>query len=88
MAAILVIDDDQAVRGAITELLKDPLLRKEQEASHRYKMMSEAEQKAGKKKDQRVQVAVGYRDLSQAYKDTRAGKKAAEDFERLKTELQ
>jgi hypothetical protein len=76
------------VRAAITDLLKDAALRKEQEASSRYKLISDAELKAGKKKDQKVQVAFGYRDLSQAYKDTRAGKKAADDFERLKTELQ
>ena len=77
-----------AVKNKLTELLKDPVLRHEMEASERYMTLSKLEQKAGKIKNQRTQAAVAYREFSLAYKDTRAGKKAADDFERLKQELQ
>jgi hypothetical protein len=35
-----------------------------------------------------TQAALGYRDLAQAYKETRAGQRAAEDFKRLQAALQ
>lgn len=77
-----------AVRTSLAELLKDPALRKEQEAAQRYKIIADFEQKAGKKKDKLVQAALGYRDLAEAFKGTRAGQRAAEDFERLKKAAQ
>jgi hypothetical protein len=76
-----------AVRKSLAELTHDPAISRELEANQRYKQVAEAETKAGKVKTQRLQVATAYRDLSLAYKETRAGKKAGEDFERLKKEL-
>jgi hypothetical protein len=75
-------------KSTITELLKDPVLRKEQDASQRYKMVAEMEKKAGKNKKQLIDVATTYRDFGNVFKGTRAGEKAAADFERLKKELQ
>ena len=77
-----------AVQKTVQELLKDPILKREQEAAMRYKTLFALEQKAGKNKDQRVQAAYAYRDLASAYKETRAGKKAADDFERIKKDFQ
>jgi hypothetical protein len=77
-----------AANSALKELLKDPAVRKEQETAQRYKSVAEYERKAGKNKNQLVQAALGYRDLSAAYKETRAGQKAADDFERLKKTVQ
>lgn len=74
-------------KDGIAELLKDPVVRKEQDAAQRYQMLVEAERKAGRSRERRVQAAAAYRDLSNYYKDTRAGKKAAADFERLKKEF-
>jgi len=73
-----------AIRASLAELLKDPALRKEQEAAQQYRTIADFERKAGKKKDKLVQAALGYRDLAEAFKGTRAGQRAAEDFERLK----
>jgi len=73
-----------ALRSSLAELLKDPAMRREQEAAQQYRMVADFEHKAGKKKDKLVQAALGYRDLAEEYKGTRAGQKAAEDFERLK----
>lgn len=83
---------DAAVRSTIQksliELLKEPALKKEHDASAKYKMIAALEQKAGKSKNQLTQVALSYRELASAYKETRAGQKAAGDFERLKGQLQ
>jgi hypothetical protein len=75
-------------RTTVAELLKDPVLRKEQDATQRYKMVAEMERKAGKNKKQLIDVATTYRDFANVFKGTRAGEKAAADFERLKKELQ
>jgi uncharacterized protein YkwD len=77
-----------ALRTALTDLTKDSALKREQEASQRYRLVADFELKAGKKKDQLVQAAFGYRDLAQAFKETRAGRRAADDFERLKKTAQ
>ncbi len=83
---------DPAVRGSVqkslVELLKEPALKREHEASLKYKQIASLEQKAGKSKNQLTQVALSYRDLASAYKETRAGTRAAGDFERLKGQLQ
>jgi hypothetical protein len=71
----------------LSEIGKDATVQRELEAGQRYKLIAEAETKAGKVKTQRIQVASAYRDLSVAYKETRAGKRAADDFERMKKEL-
>lgn len=81
------------VTKALTELNKEPTLRREQEALTRYKSISDADKKTPKKKDKkddtaRVQIALAYRGLAENYKETRAGKKAAEEFERWKKEIQ
>lgn len=77
-----------SVQKSLAELLKEPPLKKEHEASVRYRALAAAEQKAGKSKNQLGQVALSYRELSLGFKETRAGKKAAEDFERLKAQVQ
>lgn len=83
---------DPAVKGpvqkSIVELLKDPAVKKEHEGMIRYRQLNAMESKAGKSKAQMAQVASGYRDLAAAFKDTRAGTKAAADFERLKALVQ
>jgi hypothetical protein len=76
------------LRASLAELLKDPAIKKEQEAAQQYKQVADFESKAGKKKDKLVQAAVGYRNLAEAFKGTRAGTKAAEDFERLRKAAQ
>lgn len=74
----------------ITELLKDPAVRKEHEAALKYQAVVDMEQKAAnsktknKKKNNLAAVASAYRDISNQFKDTRAGRKAAADYERLK----
>lgn len=75
-----------SIRKTLSTLTSDSALRKEQDAMQRYKFISDTEQKSGK--NNRTEAAVAYRDLAAAYKDTRAGKKAAADFERLKKEIQ
>jgi hypothetical protein len=77
----------QAASKALTDLLKDPALKREFDASQLYQKIALSEQKAGKSKVQLTQVALAYRDFAQSYKDTRAGKKALEEFERLKGQL-
>jgi hypothetical protein len=83
---------DPAVRSSIqkslAELLKEPALKREHDASLKYRQVATLEQKAGKSKNQLTQVALSYRELASAYKETRAGQKAAGDFERLKGQLQ
>jgi len=83
---------DPGLRGSIqkslVELLKEPALKREHDAALRYRQIGVLEQKAGKSKNQLTQVALAYRDLAVAYKATRAGAKAGQDFERLKGKLQ
>jgi hypothetical protein len=76
------------IQKALGELLKDPILKREHSALLRWRQLSGLEQKAGKSKNQLAPVAAGYREVAQSYKDTRAGKRAAEGFERLKPLLQ
>lgn len=81
------------IHAGISELLKDPVIRKEHEAEQKYRMVAELEQRAVKERSKNVRreslivVATAYRELSNAYKETRAGKSAAADFERLKKGL-
>lgn len=77
-----------SIQKSMAELLKEPALKKEHDASTRYRALAAAEQKAGKSKNQLTQVALSYRELAAAFKDTRAGKRAADDFERLKVQVQ
>lgn len=77
-----------SIQKALAELLKDPALKREHTALMKWRQLSAMEQKAGKGKNQLAPVAVGYREMAQSYKDTRAGKRAADGFERLKTQLQ
>ena len=77
-----------SIQKSLAELLKDPALKREHDASLRYKAIAAAEQKAGKSKNQLAQVALSYRELAVAFKETRAGVKAGQDFERLKTQVQ
>ena len=72
-----------AVRACLAELLKDPALRREQEAAQRYKLIVAFEEKYRRDKNKLAEAAAGYRDLAQAYKETRAGQRAADDFKRL-----
>jgi hypothetical protein len=73
---------------SLTELVKDPALKREQLALQKYKSLLAFEQQAGTAKDKLVAAATGYRDLAKAYKETRAGTKAAGEFERLKNKLE
>lgn len=45
-------------------------------------------QQADPAKDKLATAATGYRDLAKAYKETRAGTKAAGKFERLRNQLE
>jgi hypothetical protein len=73
---------------ALTDLTKDPALKREQLAIQKYKALLAFEQQAGTAKDKLVAAATGYRDLAKAYKETRAGTKAAGEFERLREKLE
>jgi hypothetical protein len=73
---------------SFSELVKDPAVKREHDAAQKLRMLAGLEQKAGKSKQQLVPVALGYRDLAKAYKETRAAERAAADFERLKEHLQ
>jgi hypothetical protein len=75
-------------KAAATDLMKKPELRKEYEASQKYQLAVSMEQKAGKDKAQIFAAAAAYRSISTAFKGTRAGQKAADDFERLKAQYQ
>jgi uncharacterized protein YkwD len=77
-----------AARNSLSELLKDPKLRREHEAYLSYQALIESERKAGRSKTRLTQVALAFRDLAQAYKGTRAGERAAVSFERLKALVQ
>jgi hypothetical protein len=74
-------------RDGVAELLKDPAIRKEQDAAQRYLMIADLERKSGRSKNKRSEVAAAYRDLATYFKDTRAGRKAGADFERLNKDL-
>jgi len=76
------------VKDTISEMLKDPALRKEQDAERRYKMVVEMEKKAGKSKRKLAGVAKVYHDFARVFTGTRSGDRAAADFERLKNQLQ
>ena len=76
------------LKKRFAELLKDPAVKREHDAALRHRQVAAAEQKAGQSKSQLVAAAAAYRDLAAAYKDTRAGKLAAADFERLKGRLE
>jgi hypothetical protein len=78
----------QGASKTLGDLLKDPALKREYDGSLLYRQLAISEQKAGKSKAQLIQVATAYRDFAQSWKETRAGKKAAEDFERLKGQIQ
>ncbi len=73
---------------ALAELIKEPELKREHDAAQRHKLLLGMEQKAGKSKNQLVPVVLAYRDMARVYKETRAGARAAADFERLKEQLQ
>jgi hypothetical protein len=73
---------------ALTEMVKEPALKREQVALQKYRSLLALEQQAGTAKDKLVAAATGYRDLAKAYKETRAGTKAAGEFERLKNQLE
>jgi hypothetical protein len=51
-------------------------------------MVAEMEKKAGRSKRKLVEVATVYRKFASVFRGTRAGEKAAADFERLKNQLQ
>jgi len=73
---------------SLSDLIKDPTLKREHDASQKYKYLLTLEQQAGTAKDQLVAVATGYRDLAKTFKETRAGVRAAADFARLKRQLE
>ena len=75
-------------KDTIAEMLKDPKLQKERDADRRYKMVVAMEKKAGNRKRALIEVARVYRDFARVFKGTRAGTRAAADFERLKNGLQ
>jgi hypothetical protein len=77
-----------AAQKALAELLKDPAVKREHDSAQKLGALAAMEQKAGKSRNQLTTVALGYRDLAQAYKETRAGGRAAKDFERLKAQIQ
>jgi hypothetical protein len=73
---------------SLSEMVKDPALKREQLALQKYKSLLAFEQQAGTAKDKLVAAATGYRDLAKTYKETRAGTKAAGEFERLRNQLE
>lgn len=60
-------------------------MRKEHDAAQNYQRAAALERAAGRDRIRRA--AAAYRDLANAFKETRAGKKAAADFERLRKEF-
>jgi hypothetical protein len=75
-------------KDGISLLVKDPALRKEQEAEKKYLIVTDMEKKAGTNKKTLVTVAITYRDFATFFKGTRAGLKANGDFERMKKALE
>lgn len=76
------------VGNELARLAKEPAVRKEQEAEKKYQVIVGWEKKAAGNKPKRISVANSYREFSQVFTGTRAGGKAADDFERLKRELE
>ena len=62
---------------------KDPAIRKEWEALQVYARVQKAEVAAGEKRSELKMAAEGYRAVAQKYPNTRAGKKATEDAQRM-----
>ena len=77
-----------AVQKSLSELLRDPAVRREHDASARYRQVARLEQEAGTDRRELARAAAAYRDLARACDGTRAGRRAAQDFERLKAQLQ
>jgi hypothetical protein len=99
LESLIAFSDEDLVRAAdpsllketketVIDLMKDPALRKEQDAAKKYQMIGPMEKKAGTNKKMLVEVATIYRDFAAAWKGTRAGTKAAADFERMKQTLE
>jgi hypothetical protein len=78
----------KAAQKSLSEMIKDPALKREHDAAQKYKALLAFEQQAGTAKDKLVAAATGYRDLAKSYKETRAGVRAAGDFTRLKNQLE
>lgn len=76
------------VNAELALLTKEPAVRKEQEAERKYQVITGWEKKAAGNKPKRISVANSYREFSRVFVGTRAGSKAADDFERLKRELE
>ena len=72
-------------KDGIAELSKDPAVRREQEAARQYDLVADLEKHMGKGKLKKTTVVTSYRDLANVFADTRAGKRAVADFERLNT---
>jgi hypothetical protein len=78
---------------SVAQLLKDAVVRKEYDAALKHTAVAEMEQKAAKqrsknkKREDLIAVAAAYRDVARFFKDTRAGRKSAADFERLSKDL-
>jgi hypothetical protein len=77
-----------AVQKSLSDLLRDPAVRREHEASARHRQIARLEKHAGTDRRDLAQAAAAYRELARAYEGTRAGRRAAQDFERLKAQLQ
>lgn len=77
-----------ALQKSLAALLKDPTVRREHEAAAQYRRVARLEQEAGSRRRELTQAAAAYRELARAYEGTRAGRQAARDFERLKTQLE
>ncbi|MBA3699819.1 MAG: hypothetical protein H0W78_13305 [Planctomycetes bacterium] len=78
----------KAAVKSLSDIIKDPVLKREHDALQKYKTLLVFELQAGTAKDKLVAVATGYRDLAKAFKETRAGVRAADDFTRLKNQLE
>lgn len=78
----------KAAQKSLSEIIKDPALKREHDAAQKHKALLAFEQQAGTAKDKLVAAATGYRDLAKAFKETRAGVRAASDFTRLKNQLE
>jgi hypothetical protein len=75
------------VVNELAKLDKDPVVQKEQEAERKYQVITGWEKKAAGNKPKTFAAANTYWEFSQAFKGTRASRKAAVDFERLKQKL-
>lgn len=77
-----------ALQKSLAALLKDPAARREHDASARYRQIARLEQQAGRNRRELTQAAAAYRELARVYEGTRAAQQAAQDFERLKAQLE